>query len=353
MFALNVEKHSSRFFFTKCKGQINIDQAETVITQEKALTHSWQSYYEYCRVVTHEVTYYDILDLGFLTWCCLHFRIVKGLISMFLQKYHIHELCWRQISKYKISLTKYSHFRITALLLLTMSLSPSNRIRSNRFVKTTDRQTDLHWHDAIIQGIFCYFERKKWIVPLANMSFSFASDFNVMLIRRTIFITLTSSWYNLSHISSYLRYFKSYGGEFFLTKPSSSKFVLIFAQRESTREQQITYDFSKRFVATFNPRKLMFHSLVTAIYPHQLTLTQTNLLTARANFQLPLFSNDECSSSYPAAPRRPRIHSSANPSIYTQSLQPANQTCTQSDHYGKSKCFIETPCLYFWTSIIS
>ena len=61
----------------------------------------------------------------------------------------------------------------------------------------------------------------------------------------------------------------------------------VFAQRESTREQQIMYDFSKRFVATFKPRKLMFHSLVTAIYPHQLTLTQTNLLTGGQTSSFP------------------------------------------------------------------
>jgi hypothetical protein len=66
---------------------------------------------------------------------------------------------------------------------------------------------------------------------------------------------------------------------FFLTKPSLPEWVLVFAQRESTREQQITYDFSKRFVATFKSRKFMFRSLLTAIYPRQLTLTQTNQLT--------------------------------------------------------------------------
>jgi hypothetical protein len=61
----------------------------------------------------------------------------------------------------------------------------------------------------------------------------------------------------------------------------------VFAQRESTREQQITYDFSKRFVATFKLRKLMFHSLVTAIYHHQLALTQTNLLTGGQTSSFP------------------------------------------------------------------
>jgi hypothetical protein len=75
--------------------------------------------------------------------------------------------------------------------------------------------------------------------------------------------------------------------ERFLTKSSSPECVLVFAQRESTREQQITYDSSKRFVATFKPRKLMFHSLVTAIYPYQLTLTQTNLLTGGQNSNFP------------------------------------------------------------------
>jgi len=36
-----------------------------------------------------------------------------------------------------------------------------------------------------------------------------------MLIRRMVLITLKISWYNLSHISSYLLCFTSYGGELF------------------------------------------------------------------------------------------------------------------------------------------
>ena len=69
----------------------------------------------------------------------------------------------------------------------------------------------------------------------------------------------------------------------------------------------------------------MLHSLVTAIYPHQLTLTQTNLLTGG---QTSRFLYSATVNLHRAMPRHPRIPSSANPSIYTQSLQLVNQTCT-------------------------